>query len=107
MIVHRDASQSLFCLIICRIQQFYWLIILLNNLFRFEKGKKIPVQGKEIAVFLVDALAQSGKSVQKPLLFKKKKSSIRTKNLIVVNLLNGKVYYPNLSHYGFKNRSLT
>ena len=72
-----------------------------------KKEKKIPVQGKEIVVFLVDALAQSEKNVQKSLLFKKKKSSIRTKNLVVVNLLNGKVYCPNLSHYGFKNRLLT
>ena len=62
LIFHSDVSQSLFCLIICCIQQFHWL---LNNslhfgvdfFFNFETEKN-PVQGKEI-VFLVGALAQS------------------------------------------------
>ena len=35
LIFHSDASQSFFCLVICCIQQFQWLIILLNNLFHF------------------------------------------------------------------------
>ena len=35
LIFHSDASQSLFCLIICYIQQFHWLMILSNNSFRF------------------------------------------------------------------------
>ena len=65
LIFHSDASQSLFCLIIsCCIQQFHWLIILSNNLFRFRviifatpKRKKNSAQGKE--TFLVGAFAQS------------------------------------------------
>ena len=62
LIFHSDVSQSLFCLIICCIQQFHWL---LNNSLHFGvdfffnfKTEKNPVQGKEI-VFLVGALAQS------------------------------------------------
>ena len=35
LIFHSDASQSLFCLIICYIQQFHWRMILSNNSFRF------------------------------------------------------------------------
>ena len=35
LIFHSDNSQSLFCLIICCIQQFHWLIILSDNLFHF------------------------------------------------------------------------
>ena len=31
--LHSGVLQSFFCLIICCIQQFYWLIILSNNLF--------------------------------------------------------------------------
>ena len=61
LIFHSDVSQS-FCLIICCIQQFHWL---LNNSLHFGvdfffnfKTEKNPVQGKEI-VFLVGALAQS------------------------------------------------
>ena len=50
-IFHSDASQSSFCLKICCIQHFHWLIVLLNNLFRFgveffstpKQKKKIPV----------------------------------------------------------------
>ena len=35
LIFHGDISQSLFCLIICWIQQFHWLITLSNNLLHF------------------------------------------------------------------------
>ena len=34
-IFHSDASHTLFCLIICCIQQVHWPITLQNNLFRF------------------------------------------------------------------------
>ena len=53
LIFHSDVSQSLFCLILCCIQQFHWLIILSNNLFPCgvesnpkRKKKKNPAQGK-------------------------------------------------------------
>ena len=35
LIFQGDVSQSLFCLIICWIQQFHWLITLSNNLLHF------------------------------------------------------------------------
>ena len=65
-----DVWQCLFYLLIACIQQFYWLIILLSNIFsRFgvessqtlEQKKEISVQGKEIIVFLVGALKQCQK----------------------------------------------
>ena len=47
------------CFLIGCIQQFHWLIIVLNNFFRFEVERKKPtVPGKEIIVFLVGVLAQ-------------------------------------------------
>ena len=46
---HSHASQSLFCLIICCIQQFHYLIILSNNLFCFRVDLfSIPKQKKKI-----------------------------------------------------------
>ena len=36
LMFHSDVSQCLFCLLIGCTQQFYWLIILSNNLFRCE-----------------------------------------------------------------------
>ena len=36
LMFHSDVSQCLFCLLIGCIQQFYWLIILSNNLFHCE-----------------------------------------------------------------------
>ena len=56
---HSHASQSLFCLIICCIQQFHYLIILSNNLFCFrvdlfsipKQKKKIQYKENKLSVF--------------------------------------------------------
>ena len=124
LIFHSDASQSSFYLIICCIQTFHWLIIFSNNFFRFgveffstpKWKKKIPVQGKEIIVFLVSALAQiknfpvrwKVSEVNSCLYYSKRENRQFVRiNLLVVNLLNGKLYWPNVCQYGFKTQSLT
>ena len=71
---HFDFSQRCFAVFVlfnnlldsACIQQFHWLIILLNNLFHFGVGfistakrKQLRAQGKEIIVFLVGTLTQS------------------------------------------------
>ena len=93
LIFHSDVSQSLFCLIICCIQQFHCLMMLSNNFvcfkvdffFNSKTEKKFPVQGKKITVFLVRALTSSQKfsclgknfrSGLRPSLFERKKLPI-------------------------------
>ena len=59
--------QSWFCFLIGCIDQFHWLITLSNNflyfgvdfVFNSKRGKKFPLQGKEIIVFLVGVFVQS------------------------------------------------
>ena len=81
LIFHSDASQSLFCLIIC-----CWIYSALGSLFfQLQNGKKFSAQGKEM--FLVGAFAQSWKfscprknfwNGLQPSFFEKKKPSICT-----------------------------
>ena len=89
LIFHSDVSQSLFCLIICCIQQFHWL---LNNslhfgvdfFFQLQNGKKSSTR-KRNSVFSRSAGAKlkiflSAKKILKwtpAFIVRKEKSSIR------------------------------
>ena len=119
LIFHSDASQSLFCLIIC-IHQFHWLIILSKNystlefdIFQLQNKIKFSVQGKVIFTFLVGALAHFfvlGKISEADCRLhcsKRKNRQLVRINLLVVDLLNSKFYRPYVCHYGFKTQSLT
>ena len=99
---HSHVLQSLFSLIICWIQQFHWLIIISNNLFRFgvlnffqlQNGKKNFQYKEKKLLFLVKIFLSSEKFLKWRI------------SLLLGSLLDGKFYWPNFCHYGFKTQSL-
>ena len=109
LIFHSDASQFLFCLIIFCIQQFHWLIILSNNLFRFRVdyffNSFSSTSNRNYFVFSRCAFAklkiflsvEKNSEADSDLYCSKiKNRQFVWINLLVENLLNGKFYWPNI-----------
>ena len=118
LIFHNDVSQSLFCLITRCIQQFHWLIILSNNLFHFgvgfffnsKMGKKIQYKENKLLCFSRCVCTKSKIFLSAERFLKWTPTFIVRKEKIVnllVEKLNGKFYWLNVYHCGFKNQSLT
>ena len=88
LIFHSDASQSLFCLMICCIQLFHLLITLSNNSFRFgvestpKRKKHFQYKENKLLCFTLVCLRKvknfPGQWRPPSFIVRKKKSSIRT-----------------------------
>ena len=128
---HFDFSQRCFTVFVlfqnllhsACIQQFRWLMILSNNLFHFSvelfstpKRKKNSSTRKrnycfqQVRLRKVKSFPFRGKiSEVNPGLYcsKRKNRQFVRIDLLVGNLINGKLYRPNVCHHGFKIQSLT
>ena len=113
LIFHSDASQSLFCLMICCIQQFQLLITLSNNSFRFavestpKRKKHFQYKENKLLCFMLVRLRKVKDFPGQWRLPSFIVHQFVRINLLVVNLLNSKFYWPNVYHYGFKTQSQT